>query len=217
MVIAYKFLDDSGCSVFTGQPWSLPGEVGAGPWIEADSVRPCHSGIHACRVDDLAYWLHTDLWEIELEGDITVAEHKVVARRGRIVRRVEPWSTVWPELAAVAAWRTRDLAVAALTDQNEGDLAERFGNAADLDQLAALGEEAGELGDQTPLGRAMALAADGGHFAANGEPAQAPFVAAVASGHAAIRETDNDSTFDPAFAAERRYQSAWIKQRLDLD
>lgn len=77
--------------------------------------------------------------------------------------------------------------------------------------------QAGALGDQTPLGRARAPAADGGHFAAKGEPAQAPFMAALASGHAAIPETENDSAFDPAFAAERRYQSAWIKRRLDLD
>lgn len=215
-MIAYKFLDDSGCSVFTGQPWSLPDGSGPGSWIETDSVRPCHSGVHACRVDDLAYWLHTDLWEIELSEDIVVADHKVVARRGRIVRRLEPWSTVWPELAEMAAWRTRDLAVAALADQNRDDLAGRFRNAVDLDQLAALAPDAAELGDQTPLGRAMALAADGGHFAANGQPAQAPFVAAVASGQAAIRETGNDNAFDNAFAAERRYQSAWITERLNL-
>lgn len=215
-MIAYKFLNAHGCSVFTGQSWPLPDGNGPGKWIEAKTVRPCHSGIHACRSDDLAYWLHTDLWEIELADEIVVADHKVAARRGRILRRVEAWSMVWPELAEVAAWRARELAVVSLTATDRDDLAERFRDAEDLDQLAGLADVANELGDQSPIGRAMALAADCGHFAANGEPAQAPFVAAVAAGQAAIRATGDDESFDAGFAAERRYQSQWIVRRLEL-
>lgn len=215
-MIAYKFLNAHGCSVFTGQTWPLPDENRPGMWIEAEAVRPCHSGIHACRPDDLPYWLNTDLWAIELAGDIVVADHKVAARRGRILHRVERWSMAWPELAEVAAWRACDLAVAALTAADRGDLAQRFRDAKDLDQLAGLAEVAGELGDQSPIGRATALAADCGHFAANGEPAQAPFVAAVAAGRAAIRATGDDEAFDAGFAAERRYQSQWIVRRLGL-
>ena len=215
-MIAYKFLDAAGSSIFTGQRWPLPAGNKAGLWVEAPSVRPCHSGVHACRPDHLAYWLHTDLWEIELADDIVIAEHKVVARRGRILRRIEAWSTAWSELVEVSAWRTRDLAVAALGDADEGELADRFRTAADLVQLAGLADVAAAWGDQSPLGRAMALAADCGHFAANGEPAQAPFVAAVAAGQAAIRMTGNNDAYDDAFAAERRHQSAWITRRLEL-
>ena len=85
-----------------------------------------------------------------------------------------------------------------------------------LAQLAALADDASGLGDLSPVGRAMALAADGGHFAAHGEPAQAPFVAAVAAGHAATRHADSDQAFEAAFAAERVYQSGWIGNKLGL-
>jgi hypothetical protein len=36
-------------------------------------------------------WLHDELWEIELGGAVATLERKVVATRGRLVRRVEGW------------------------------------------------------------------------------------------------------------------------------
>ena len=32
------------------------------------------------------------MWEIELDGDIVEARHKVVARRGRLVRRIDEYA-----------------------------------------------------------------------------------------------------------------------------
>jgi hypothetical protein len=88
-VIAYKFLRRDGTSLFTGFSWPLPnGEPGR--WVDA-RVDPCRSGIHACRVSDLPYWLGRVLYEIELEGEVVELGSKLVAPRGRLVRRVDGW------------------------------------------------------------------------------------------------------------------------------
>jgi hypothetical protein len=84
-VIAYKFLRGDRRGVFTRFAWPPPGE-----WVEAPVV-PCRSGIHACRVADLPLWLGRELYEIELAGDIVEERTKVVASRGRLVRRIDAW------------------------------------------------------------------------------------------------------------------------------
>ena len=85
-LIAYKLLGEGRVAPFSQVAWPEPGE-----WLEADAVDPCRSGIHACRADQLPPWLALgDLWEVELE-DVVVDERKVVARRGRLVRRIDQW------------------------------------------------------------------------------------------------------------------------------
>jgi len=85
-VTAYKILDTDAVAPFTRFAWP------ENEWIEAETVEPCRSGIHACRPGDLPYWLGPELWEIELEGDVTEQERKVVGRRGRLVRRIPEWN-----------------------------------------------------------------------------------------------------------------------------
>lgn len=84
-MIAYKFLAEGARAPFTGFEWH------ADEWVEVESVEPCRSGIHACRARDLPFWLGRELWEIELGGEIVEEERKVVARRGRLVRRRDEW------------------------------------------------------------------------------------------------------------------------------
>jgi hypothetical protein len=88
-VIAYKFLRADGTSVFTGFRWPLP-DGGPGEWVSAE-VEPCRSGIHACRVADLPYWVGRTLYEVELAGYVVADDTKVVASRGRLRRRVDAW------------------------------------------------------------------------------------------------------------------------------
>ena len=88
-MIAYKCLRPGGTSVFTGFRWPLP-DGGPGPWVQAE-IDPCHSGIHACRLADLPYWVGRVLYEIELDGEIVAEPTKVVAPRGRLVRRIGAW------------------------------------------------------------------------------------------------------------------------------
>ena len=86
---AFKFLTAQGAGVFSGFPWPLPnGDPGG--WVESE-VDTCRSGIHACRRDDLPYWLAAALFEIELDGPVEEHQVKVVAPRGRLLRRIDAW------------------------------------------------------------------------------------------------------------------------------
>jgi hypothetical protein len=88
-MIAYKFLRSNGASAFTGFRWELP-DAEPGDWVEA-AVDPCRSGIHACRAYGLPLWVGRELYEIELDGEIVESASKLVASRGRLLRRVEAW------------------------------------------------------------------------------------------------------------------------------
>lgn len=90
-MIAYKFLDAAGEGRFSCFAWPRPAGAGsAGEWVEAESSL-CASGIHACRVGDLPFWLDAELWRIELDGPIVEANRKVIASRGRLLERVVGW------------------------------------------------------------------------------------------------------------------------------
>ena len=84
-MIAYKFLEDGTVAPFTRFRWPT------GEWVEAATVEPCREGIHACRIGDLPIWLGRELWEIELAGEIAQQDRKIVARRGRLTRRIVAW------------------------------------------------------------------------------------------------------------------------------
>jgi hypothetical protein len=87
---AWKFLANDGMGVFSRFAWPLPNGA-ARPWVESE-VDPCRAGIHACRRVDLPYWLNDTLYEIELDGAVEEQTLKVVAPRGRLVRRVDAWN-----------------------------------------------------------------------------------------------------------------------------
>ena len=110
---AYKFLRTDGTGVFTRFAWPLPAH-GPGAWVEA-VADPCRTGIHACRLHDLPFWAGHVLYEIQLEGEVVEQKYKVVASRGRLVRRLDAWD----EEARTAY--TRDCA------DRAHELARRFG------------------------------------------------------------------------------------------
>jgi hypothetical protein len=87
---AYKFLAEDGMGVFSRFAWPLP-NGGPGAWVESDDVVWCRSGVHACRLIDLPYWLAPMLYEIELDGPVDRQAIKVVAPRGRLIRLIEGW------------------------------------------------------------------------------------------------------------------------------
>jgi hypothetical protein len=204
---AYKFLDADGLAPFTAFPWT-PGE-----WVEASGAEPCRAGVHACAPADLSHWLAASLWEVELDGEIVETRHKVVGSRGRLVREVDRYGAAVRELAEGGAWRCRDRSVAALRTEGNAELADRFAAASTLDDLATLGADVDE---STFAGGAAALAADAGHFALHGLPAQAPFVAACSAGHVAAGPDGDQAAYDEGYAAERAFQSAWLTERLEL-
>ena len=107
-MIAYKFLRADGTTVFSGFSWPLPGSE-PGPWVEAP-VDPCCSGIHACRPGDLSYWVGPMLYEIELDGEIVEERTKVVASRGRLLRRIDAWDQIRDEYTRMCADRAHEIA-----------------------------------------------------------------------------------------------------------
>jgi hypothetical protein len=86
---AYKFLTSDGLGVFSRFAWPLPNGA-PGPWVESE-IDPCRSGIHACRPADLPYWVAPSLYEIELDEPVDEQAIKFVARRGRLLRRIDAW------------------------------------------------------------------------------------------------------------------------------
>jgi len=85
-VIGYKFLAEGAVAPFTGFRWRID------EWVDAGAVKPCFSGIHACTVEQLPYWLGPELWEVELGGEIVRQSRKLVAARGRLGRRHDGWN-----------------------------------------------------------------------------------------------------------------------------
>jgi hypothetical protein len=217
-VLAYKFLDREGRTRIQAVRWPLPDDAAPGAWLEAAAARPCREGIHACRPQDLAYWIHHELWEIELDGDVVESERKVVARRGRLLRRIDAWGDgVGRELGAWRAWRARDHAVTVLDQTVDSSWERQLRDAGTVGELADLGRRAaGDLGGETVPGCAAALAADAARMALTDHIAEAPFISACAAGHAATRQAGTREDFDRAYTTERAAQSEWVSTRLDL-
>jgi len=109
-VIAYKFLGADATAPFTRFAWPLPDGRPAA-WVEAPT-HPCRSGVHACRRNDLPLWVGPVLYEIELGGEIVAGPAKLVASRGRLLRRVTAWDDrLRDAYARVCADRAHELAL----------------------------------------------------------------------------------------------------------
>jgi hypothetical protein len=212
-VLAYKFLDGNGRTYFSGFAWPLPTDGAPGEWVESAAVRPSYEGVHACRGDQLAFWLTPNLWEIELDGEVVEATHKIVAPRGRLVRHVEEWTAVGREHAERCGWRARSLAVEALRRAGADGLADRldgYGSLADIAQAASLVAD-GDPDDAVT--RLVTLVGDSGRAGGNGSIVGAPFVSACAA--ATVAELlGGPADQQAAFHAERREQSAWLSAAL---
>jgi hypothetical protein len=104
--LAYKFTRPGARSAFTGFAWPV------GEWVEvAGKLELCRNGIHACRPEALPRWLDDELWLVELEGVEVEQDGLLLARRCRLVSRVEEWDS--EASLALARWcvqRAQELA-----------------------------------------------------------------------------------------------------------
>jgi hypothetical protein len=90
---AYKFLAKGAVGPISGYAWPLPRGEARGAWVETDGpLALCQRGVHLCSTLDLAHWLHDELWEVESEGERIQGIDCFVARRARLLRRVDAWS-----------------------------------------------------------------------------------------------------------------------------
>jgi hypothetical protein len=122
-MIVYKFLCSGAIGPFSGYRWPLPEPGAAGPWVvSAADAAVCHRGVHACRLKDLPWWLQDELWEAELDGTVTAGRHKVMAPRGRLVRRIDAWDAGCAQrFADACAQRAREHAATALERTGESE------------------------------------------------------------------------------------------------
>ena len=103
---AFKFLLPGRVAPFSRYSWPV------GEWVESGERAACNAGVHACEADDLPFWLMEELWEIELAGSLTRGRHKIVAERGRLVRRIDSWDDAAREqFREACVTRVRELAV----------------------------------------------------------------------------------------------------------
>jgi hypothetical protein len=81
-------------STIQGHPWSLPHKGHPGEWMPAvaGKLKLCANGYHYCRNErELLEFLGTDLYEIEVRGDVLDGDDKACAREARLLRRIDTW------------------------------------------------------------------------------------------------------------------------------
>lgn len=103
MTTYYKFLMADGRSPYRFFDWPKPRWDEAtqqwrpGDWIEASGrLVPCLNGIHACRPNDLLWWMQDICYALEYDAPPLIHEAiwdetKVYGRRARLVRPLPRW------------------------------------------------------------------------------------------------------------------------------
>jgi hypothetical protein len=201
-MIAYKCLRPGRTGPFSGFQWPEPGE-----WVHADpDMVACRRGIHACRISDLPWWLADELWEIEINGNVQVDQHKILAPAGRLSSQVEGWTPACAqEYADACAWRAHGRAVQALTRTGHNNAAETLTACATLDDVLKAARQLAQAIPDTKI--SLTIAGDGAFRALTGVPPASAYIAA----HAAMRVDGAEG-----YSAERAWQSRWLAQRLGL-
>jgi len=214
-VRAYKFTADDAVSVFTRFPWPVPVRGNPGAWVNAaTTTQVCAVGVHACRAADLPYWLGRELWEVELAGEVVEAPYKLVASRGRLLRRVAGWPELERPFAEDCAARARDLAVSELEGVGCADLAAAMATATTTAELAAVAEQA--MAQAPPLAATFAgYASDCVWNIGKGYYAMCAYVAATAFGNWSTGDVVQDITSD-GWHQERARQARWLIASLEL-
>ena len=137
MTTYFKFLKPGGIGPYSGFAWPVPnGKPGA--WVKATGdLEVCHNGVHATTIEHLLDWARDELYVIELGGKIVASANKVVARKGRLLHRVEAWSPEFlSRFAAECVWRACRYAIRALRKagyDKEADRLQAAVKAKDLD------------------------------------------------------------------------------------
>lgn len=108
---AYKGLRD-GRSEFTGWQWPLPSPGQPGKWVRAEGpIALCVNGIHAASPEQLPHWLGTEIWQIELAGEVLREEAALVASQARLLRKLDAWDeTMRRRFAEMCLRRAREIA-----------------------------------------------------------------------------------------------------------
>ena len=202
-LIAYKFLRPGAVGPFSRRTWP------AGEWQD---------GIYACDAPHLPLWIWEELWEVELDGEVTTRGHKLHAPRGRAVRPIAAWSdTTARAFAREAARAGARLAAGPLRAAGQPHAAALFDDAFDL---RAVRDTTRDLWGELPadVQRPVGMASDGARRALVAGAALDPYVvahgAAVAGYIAAMTALRVGGR--AAHDAERERQADWLTGALEL-
>jgi len=196
--------------------WPAPEDGEPGGWVEVGGDAP-QDLIRVSTVDELLWWLDDELWEVELEGDLRSEGHAFVAKRGRLLSRVEAWTPdVAAELAEACAFRVRDAGAEALARAGLAPEANELAGCASLDALEQVGSAIAARGTDSAASLA-GFAADAVLYARDATaPARAAGVAAYVAAHALAGGDKTVASYDARFSDERRWQAEWLTRRLRL-
>jgi hypothetical protein len=101
--IAYKFLATGAIGPVSRFSWPQPLAHRTGDWIDSDGpLALCRHGLHVCGKDQLAYWLHEELWRVEIAGAAIDGIDCLVTARARLLEPVSAWSQGGAQAFAVA-------------------------------------------------------------------------------------------------------------------
>jgi len=200
------------------------------------TLEPGSNGVHALRTRHLVDWIDDELWLIELADDVEEIDDMLVARRGRLLRRIQSWDReAARDFGESCIWRARDLAAELLgrvglereraaleTADGLGSLQARAAAEA-RNVTGAAADALVYLADAVQVSRGGWFETYVGHPGAEATAtpgaiaANIGFVVATAAGSVAADAAGRPDAFDDGWDAERQRQLAWLTERLDLD
>jgi hypothetical protein len=218
-VTAYKFLRAGAVGPFTGYRWPTPTGDAPARWVGAEgALGLCENGIHACRLEDLPYWIDEELWALEVD-EAAPAGHQILSPRARLIRRIDAWTqAVATEYGLGCMRRARDLGAADLAAAGLETEAAGLAGASLPDEVREAGHSGSAAAREAGAARAArvsyAAGTAGWHMAVPvstpryfAYPAFAAYSAAVAA----------DTVAGAAgYEAERQRQAGWLADRLGL-
>lgn len=213
----YKFLATGAVGPFSGYRWPPPAESREpGEWVTAGNrLDPCRSGLHVCRPADLPFWVHEELYVVDVDGAFSAYESFVLANRARLAYRVEWGRRTAQNFSRACVWRVRDLAADALERTGRRAEAHRLLDCATLDELdETVGWWLAQRGDAS-TGDVTGYVADVLGFAGGVEDGDGWASATATTAFitaAAARATAREDRSRAAWAAERRRQASWIAE-----
>lgn len=234
---AYKFLGPGARGLYSGFRWPAPLNGDPGDWIEVRGrLEPGSKGVHALRTRRLVDWIDDELWLVELGDDVEEIDDMLVARRGRLLRRIRAWDEdAAREFGESCIRRTRDLAAesleraglqrerAALRAADELGSLQRVATAEAQSATGAAADALVYLADVVQVSRGGWFETYVGHPGAGATAtpgaiaANIGFVVATAAGSAAADAAGRPEAFADGWDAERGRQLAWLTQRLELE
>jgi len=89
---ALKFLKEGAVGPYSRFQWPVPNGK-PGTWVRVrGGLIECQHGVHACTLEQSLAWLQAEAYVIELGGRVIDGGDKLLARSGRLIRRIEGWN-----------------------------------------------------------------------------------------------------------------------------